>query len=212
MTQNYDPSGQGCVDFSYQVLWREPGACCKMGEIPPNLAKKESIFKVYNDDGCCGQRCVAMFFLLQKTRKNMFRYYTVPRRVAQWDQLTRKVCTDIDFDKPMDVVDWQKVTDKYSYPVEIFTWDEERGAQPFYRTQVAKEGMTAREGFAHAAHQTGCISVLLHQLPEGSEYRKHYHLINNVDAATYVRYETEDVFKYCQPCGKRIRSQNFDKH
>ena len=49
--------------------------------------------------------------------------------------------------------------------------------------------MTGREGFAQAAHATGCISVLLHQLPEGSEYRKHYHLINNVDAAMYMKYE-----------------------
>ena len=55
--------------------------------------------------------------------------------------------------------------------------------------------------------------MLLHQLPEGSEYRKHYHLINNVDAAMYVRYETQNHgYKYCQPCGKRILAQNFDKH
>ena len=82
LTQNYDTSGTGRVDFKFQVMWREPAGCCTRADVPPQLLKKNCVFKVYNEDGRCGQRCIAMFFLLQKTRKDMHRYYTVPKRAA----------------------------------------------------------------------------------------------------------------------------------
>ena len=117
LTQNYDISGQGKVRFSFQIMWREPAGCCKQGEVPPQLLKKDSVFKIYNDDGRCGQRVVALYFLFQNPRKNMFRYYTVPKKVIEWDQATRKVCDDIDYDQAMCIADFQLVTDEYGIVV-----------------------------------------------------------------------------------------------
>ena len=54
------------------------------------------------------------------------------------------------------------------------------------RTQVYSEGLTPKESTAQAAHK-GCINILIQKLPEGSEYRTHYHLINNLNGAMYLK-------------------------
>ena len=213
LTQNYDMSGEGRVDFNFQIMWREPAGCCCRGDVPVELLKKDSVFKVYNDDGRCGQRCIAMFFLLQKSRKDMHRYYTVPKRAALWEQATRNVCDKIDHFVGMCFSDFQRVTDEFGFIVELFDWSEKRGAQFLMRTHVKDDNLSEKESTAQRVHNKGCISILVQQIPEGEDYRMHYHLINNIDAVQYLVKETgQHTYRYCQPCAKKFRYDNFNKH
>lgn len=165
---NYIPSGMG----GYKV--------------PEWLKGRNALFNIINDDGLCGQRCLAVSIQNKTGIKNLRK----KTRTKQLDRLTKEMVDKLGINKPLNILDFEVFAKKFKRQVIIFS----------SRKDIIHHTDDFRED---KDDQDKIVYIYLDRTNE------HYHLITNVNV--FVSTNTQR-YKYCPFCMKSYDIRTFKTH
>lgn len=158
-------------------------ACIKL---PTWLKGKKGIFPIINDDGICGQRCLAVSIKNKDCIKNLRK----PTRKKQLDRLAKEMCDKLKIYKGMSFNDFETFSKLFKRQVIIVSGRKDT----LHHTEDYREDKD---------DDTKIVFIYYDRTIE------HYHLITNIDGLISTNSQRN---KYCVHCKCSYSSSTFKNH